>query len=139
MKNTILKQILFPVVIILVLLTALIVGTVVKVFSSSYQDEINQQNGTAYQSEDVYFKFTRETLTNASDNAQIELTEAQTQQTRVNTILNLMSQAPAEQLRKDLCELLDWDYDEIKDSFPDNPEEALQTAQNALNEVNPES
>ncbi|MBQ9206640.1 MAG: methyl-accepting chemotaxis protein [Treponema sp.] len=44
MKNTILKQILFPVVIILVLLTALIVGTVVKVFSSSYQVEINQQN-----------------------------------------------------------------------------------------------
>ena len=44
MKNSILKQILVPVVIILVILTALIVGTVVKVFSSSYQDEINQQN-----------------------------------------------------------------------------------------------
>lgn len=98
-------------------------------------DEINQQNGTAYQSEDVYFKFTRETLTNASDNAQIELTEAQAQQTKVNTLLNLMTQAPTEQLRKALCELLDWDYDEIKDSFPDNPEEALQTAQTALNEV----
>ena len=93
------------------------------------------QNGTAYQSEDVYFRFTRETLTNASDNAQIELTEAQAQQTKVNTLLNLMTQAPTEQLRKDLCELLDWDYDELKDKFPDNPEEALQTAQTALNEV----
>ena len=44
MKNTVLKQILLPVVIILVLLTSLIVGTVVKVFSSSYQVEINQRN-----------------------------------------------------------------------------------------------
>ena len=98
-------------------------------------DEINRRNGTAYQSEDMYFRFTRETLTNASDNAQIELTEAQAQQTRVNTLLNLMSQAPTEQLRKALCELLDWDYDELKDKFPDNPEEALQMAQATLNEV----
>ncbi len=44
MKHTILKQILIPIVIILVLLTALIVGTVVKVFSSSYRVEINQRN-----------------------------------------------------------------------------------------------
>lgn len=44
MKNTILKQIMFPVLIILVLLTAAIVGTVVKVFSSSYRAEIGRQN-----------------------------------------------------------------------------------------------
>ncbi len=100
-------------------------------------DEINQEQGTAYQQSDVCFRFTREILTNATDNAQMDLTKAQTKQTEVNTLLNLMSQAPTEQLRKDLCTLMDWDYDELKDKFPDNPEEALQTAQRALDEVQP--
>lgn len=45
MKNTILKQILIPVLAILVMLTALIIGTVVRLFSSSYRTEIDERNG----------------------------------------------------------------------------------------------
>ena len=44
MKNTILKQILIPVLAILVLLTVLIIGTVVRLFSSSYRTEIDERN-----------------------------------------------------------------------------------------------
>ena len=44
MKNTIFKQILIPIVAILVILSCLIVGTVARVFSSSYRTEIETQN-----------------------------------------------------------------------------------------------
>ena len=43
-------------------------------------DEINKNNETDYQQKDVYFNFEREVMTNASDNAQIEKTDAEKQQ-----------------------------------------------------------
>lgn len=95
-------------------------------------EEINRAQGTAYQQTDVYFRFEREILTNASDNAQIALTEAQTRQTEINTLLNVASQAPTEQVRKDLCALLDWDYEALEGNFPDNPEEGTERALEAL-------
>lgn len=91
-------------------------------------DEINKTNGTSYQNSDVYFRFEREVMTNASDNAQIAYTEAQTKQMQVNTLLSLVDQAPSEQVWKDLCTVLDWDYDEIKDKLPENPTEDVQNA-----------
>lgn len=95
-------------------------------------EEINREQGTAYKQTDVFFRFEREILTNAADNAQIALTEAQTRQTEVNTLLNVASQAPTEQIRKDLCALLEWDYEELKDSFPADPSEDVQNALTAL-------
>jgi len=67
-------------------------------------------------------------MTNASDNAQIAYTEAQTKQMQVNTLLSLLSQAPSEQVWKDLCTVLDWDFDEIRDKLPENPAEDVQNA-----------
>lgn len=95
-------------------------------------DEINKEQGTSYQSSDVYFQFEREVMTNAADNAQIALTEAQTRQVQVNTLLSLLTQAPSEQVRKDLCTVMDWDYEDIKDKFPDDPTEDAQRALTAL-------
>lgn len=95
-------------------------------------DEINKAEGTSYQSSDVYFRFEREVMTNAADNAQIALAEAQTKQMQVNTLLSLLSQAPSEQVWKDLCTVLDWDYDEVKDKLPENPAEDVQHALTAL-------
>ena len=43
-------------------------------------EEINDINGTDYQQKDVYFNFTHEIMSNAQENAQIELTKAQTEQ-----------------------------------------------------------
>ncbi len=101
-------------------------------------EEINREHGTDYQQKDVYFEFKREVMTNASDNAQIEKTEAETRRLRINTLLDLMAQAPTEQLRKDLCAVMDWNYEELQSQFPENPEAETQAALQLLAEVNPD-
>ena len=83
----------------------------------------NDLNGTDYQMKDVYFNFEREIMTNAADNAQIELIDAQKQQTQITTLLNLANHLDNETLMQLICEQLDLDYDDIKDKLP-QPEEA---------------
>lgn len=85
-------------------------------------DEINELNGTDYQSKDVYFRFDREIPTNMLENAQVELTEAQKRQTEVNTLLSLETHLDNETIIQQICEQLDLDYNELKDKLPD-PEE----------------
>lgn len=93
--------------------------------------EINQQEETDYQSKDVYFDFEREIMTNALDNAQIEQTDAQTEQTRINTLLGLEATLGSERVVKMISEVLDLDWDEIKDDLPDKDDEI----EAALNEL----
>lgn len=98
-------------------------------------DEINKENGTDYQLKDVYFNFEHEIMSNAQENAQIDLTKAQTRQAEITTLLNLAAQLDNETLMQLICEQLDLDYDDIKDKLP-NPDEAEQevnAAQGALN------
>lgn len=102
--------------------------------------EINSTDGTDYQTKDVYFDFTREIMTNASDNAQIELTDAQKQQVVVNTLLGLQGVLDDETIVQSICDILEIDYEEIKDKLPD-PAEAqtdLQDAQDTLDQVVPD-
>ena len=94
--------------------------------------EINDANGTDFQNKDVYFKFEREVMTNAQDNAQIELTDAQTRQTDVNTLLSLEATLGNELVVQSICEVLDIDYDDIKDKIPTDE---LNDAQTVLNGV----
>lgn len=99
--------------------------------------EINDRDGTDYQQKDVYFCFEHETPTNALENAQIELTEAQRKQTEITTILNLATKLDNETQMQLICEQLDIDYNEIKDKLPD-PDEAqtaLTETQGALDTV----
>lgn len=77
-------------------------------------DEINSNGETDYQQKDVYFKFDREVMTNASDNAEIELKEAQTQQTKINTLLNLGDVLDNETLLQNICDVLDIKYEDVK-------------------------
>lgn len=102
--------------------------------------EINDSHGTDYQQKDVYFAFEREVMTNAADNAQIELTDAQKQQTQVNTLLMLASKLDNETLMQNICEVLDIEYNEIKDKLPQS-EEALDpyAAQTALDGITTET
>jgi len=51
--------------------------------------EVNKANGTDYQMKDVYFDFAHEIMSNAQENAQIELVEAQRKQAEIATLLNL--------------------------------------------------
>ena len=91
--------------------------------------EINDQNGTDYQQKDVYFNFEREVMTNAADNAQIELTDAQKQQTQITTLLNLATYLDNETLMQNICDVLDIDYDDIKDKLPQPEDDMMDTTQ----------
>lgn len=81
-------------------------------------EEINALNGTDYQMKDVYFDFEREVMTNASDNAAIEKTDAEKQQVQITTLLNLATYLDNETLMQNICDIMDWDYDDIKDKLP---------------------
>lgn len=100
--------------------------------------EVNEENGTDYQQKDVYFEFEREIPTNAQENAQIELVEAQRKQTEITTILNLAGTIDDETKLQLICEQLDIDYQEIKDKVPKPEENATAEAQAALGGIQPE-
>lgn len=85
--------------------------------------EINEQQGTDYQDSQVWFNFNPEIMANVSENAQNALTEAQEQQTRINTLLGLATYFDNETLMQNICDVLDLDYEELKDKLPD-PDEA---------------
>lgn len=78
-------------------------------------DEINEDEGTDYRLTDVRLKFDREVMTNALDNAQIELVEAQTQQAQINTLLSLVQTLDDETVIRRICDVLDIDYDDVRD------------------------
>jgi SPP1 family phage portal protein len=95
--------------------------------------EINEANETDYQQKDIYFTFDREVPTNAVENAQIELTQAQRRQTEINTLLGLSTHLDNETMMEQICDQLDLDYAELRDKLP-KPEEENDpyTAQTAL-------
>lgn len=97
--------------------------------------EINEMHGKDYQQKDVYFDFVREITTNAQENAQIELTEAQCRQAEITTLLNLATQLDNETLMQLICEQLDIDYNKIKDKLPTDEDAYTANAQQALNNV----
>lgn len=95
-------------------------------------DEINKENGTDYQLKDVYFAFEREIMTNAADNAQIELTDAQRQQVQINTMLGLANTLDDETIVQTICDILDIDYTEIEGKLPKPEEDETANAKAAL-------
>lgn len=101
-------------------------------------DEINRYRGTNFQQKDVYFDFKREIMTNASDNAQIELTDAQKQQTQITTLLNLATYLDNETLMQNICDVLDLDYEKLKDKLPTPEDDPTAAAKTALNGIVPE-
>lgn len=99
--------------------------------------EINENNKTDYQMKDVYFTFEHEVMSNAQENAQIELTESQKKQVEINTLLALGAHLDNETLMQLICEQLDIDYDDIKGKLPDPDEaaNAVKDAQGVLDSV----
>ena len=99
--------------------------------------EINETQGTDYQQKDVYFEFNHEIMSNELENAQKKQIEAQEQQTRITTLLNLATQIDSETLQQQICDVLDLDWNELKDKLPDpdEVEDALNEAQTALNSM----
>lgn len=97
--------------------------------------EINDQQGTDYQMSDVYFKFTHEVMSNEQENKQNELTDSQVKQTEINTLLGLANILDNETIIKAICEILDIDYDDIKDKLPDDEAVETEHAEQALNNI----
>ena len=98
--------------------------------------EINDINGSDYQLSDVYFNLDdREVMTNASDNALIEKTEAETQQIRLTTILNAAARLDNDTVLQAICELFEFDFDEIKANVEQNPVVDLNSASETLVDV----
>jgi SPP1 family phage portal protein len=99
--------------------------------------EINRVDGTDYQMKDVYFNFKREIMTNASDNAQIEKTDAEKQQIQINTLLSIANVLDDETIIQNICEILDLDYETIKGKLPKNDDDLTQQ-EDILENVVPE-
>ena len=59
-----------------------------------------------------------EVMTNAADNAAIEKTDAEKQQVQITTLLNLATYLDNETLMQNICDVLDLDYNDIKDKLP---------------------
>jgi hypothetical protein len=74
-------------------------------------------------------------MTNAADNAQIELTDAQKQQVQITTLLNLATYLDEETLMQNICDILELDYEEIKGKLPADDEKDLVDAKNTLEGV----
>ena len=101
-------------------------------------DEINAEHGTDYQQKDVQTKFERTTLTNETENIANEKVKADTQQVQTTTILNIAASVGEEQTLKAICEVMDWNFEEIQSQVEKMKEEAdLQAAKNALNLTEP--
>lgn len=94
-------------------------------------DEINKENETDYKQSDIYFDFSHEVPTNAHENAQIELIEAQRKQAEINTILGLQDRLDDETIIQNICEILDIDYEQIKNKLPNDE---ITEAEKILNE-----
>ena len=77
-------------------------------------------------------------MTNAADNATIEKTDAEKQLMQVNMLLSLAQQLGDETIIEKICEVLDLDYDEIKDELPKDPETDVQQVQDTLNNIVPD-
>lgn len=102
-------------------------------------DEINEKLGRDYRQKDVYFDFTHDIIVNEKENAEIEQIEANAEQVKINTVLNLVATIGDEKALQAICEIMEWDYDELKDKVIDaSPEEDLFGAMNTLSGVKTE-
>lgn len=102
-------------------------------------EEINKTNGTDYKMEDVYIKFEREVMTNAQDNAQIELLDAQKQGQLINNIMAAANALDDDTVLKAICEILELDFEEIKAKIVEaNEESQTEQVQQELNNIVPD-
>ena len=91
-------------------------------------DEINAEFKTDYQITDIKFAFTRDIMTNETENIQNAKVEAETRQIEVNTVLDIAVQIGDEKALQAICEIMEWDFDDLKGQLA-----KLQEEQNTAN------
>ena len=94
-------------------------------------DEINAKNGTDYQYSDVFVEFNTVIPTNEKENAEIAKIEAETEQIKINSILNVSAIIGDEETLKAFCDILDLDFDELKGQL-----DKLNEPQNTIDAMN---
>lgn len=97
-------------------------------------ERINQERGTAYTRADVKMDFTRSCITNESDNATIESTEATTAQTKINTLLAAAAQVGIDPVLPQLCNVLELDESEVRKAIEQADSEQLDSMMQQLEE-----
>lgn len=85
--------------------------------------EINEHEGTAYQMEQIWFNFKPKVMSNELEIAQKALADAQRKQIEINNALALQAHLGNELVVKNICEIMDIDYEQVKGQLPD-PDEA---------------
>lgn len=85
--------------------------------------EINQENDTDFTLSDVEFDFSRDITTNETENIANDKIKAETKQIEVNTILNVAANIGDEETLKAICEVLDLEFEELKDQVEKMQEE----------------
>jgi SPP1 family phage portal protein len=101
-------------------------------------NDVNKANDTAYKVSDINIVFEREIMTNATDNATIKKTEAEIKALEINTLLNTASVVDQETTLKSICDVLDIDFEDIKDKLEEDPAQELTNAKAQLELVNNE-
>ena len=97
-------------------------------------DEINTKNKTDYKISDVYFEFERFVMTNETENISNDKVRAETQQIQINTLLNVAATLDNETVVRNICDVLDIDYEDIKDKIPD-PDAAVKGIEGAAGAI----
>ena len=90
--------------------------------------EINEEHDTDFQLSDIEFVFTRDIMTNETENISNAKVEAETRQIEVNTILNIAANIGDDKALEALCDIMGYDYEELKGQV-----EKLREEQNTAN------
>ena len=77
-------------------------------------DEINEEHGTDYQMSDITIDLTPDIPTNEAENLANEKLKAETEQIKINIILNVAVQIGDEAALQAICDILELDFEEIK-------------------------
>lgn len=76
--------------------------------------EINAENKTDYQLSDIRFEFTRDVMVNETENIANDKIAAETRDVEINTILNIAANVGDEQTLKAICEVMEFDFEDLK-------------------------
>ena len=86
-------------------------------------DEINEEHGTDYQMSDITIDLTPDIPTNEAENLANEKLKAETEQIRINTILNVAVNIGDEAALQAICDILEIDFEQVKDQVKEIQEE----------------
>ena len=78
-------------------------------------EDINRRFGTAYEHSDIEVTIERETMVNMLETSEIEKNEEETRRTKINTLLDVATYLPEEKILREICEVLELDWDEVEE------------------------